>query len=177
MPPMPEQIIYEHERGATCSVQGCTTATKARGRCGRHGNKRCSHSGCATAAQADGSGLCNHHGGGHRCVTPGCTKNVTRNNRCIRHQPVPSPGCSQVPQSKGIRKQHSSRPCTMSGCTTLARSNSLCTRHGGGRWWLGYHVLFTPPSTKCACGAFWYGTPAPSMSSAHAVGTCECCAP
>ena len=105
---------YKHNRGATCSVQGCTTATKARGMCGKHGDKRCSYSGCATAAQADGSGLCNYHGGGRRCITPGCTKNVKRNNRCIRHQPVSSLSCSQIPQSKGIRKRHSNRPCAMS---------------------------------------------------------------
>ena len=111
--------------------------------CGKHGNKRCSYSGCATAAQADGSGLCNYHGGGRRCITPGCTKNVKRNNRCIRHQPVPSLGCSQVPQSKGIRKRHSNMPCTMSGCTTLARSDSLCTRHGRGR-------CVVPDCTTCA---------------------------
>ena len=131
MPPMPDQICYKHKggatcsvqgcttatkargmcskhykhnRGATCSVQGCTTATKARGMCGKHGDKRCSYSDCATAAQADGSGLCNYHGGGRRCITPGCTKNVKRNNKCIRHQPVSSLGCSQIPQSKGIRK-------------------------------------------------------------------------
>ena len=131
MQPIPEQMSYEHKRdatcsvqgcttaikargmcskhykrntGATCSVQGCTTATKARGMCGKHGNKRCSFSGCATAAQDDVSGLCNHHGGGRRCTTPGCTKNAKRNTKCIRHQPASSLGCSQIPQSKGIRK-------------------------------------------------------------------------
>ena len=133
MPPKPSQ----------CSVQGCTTAAKTRGMCGKHGNKRCSRSGCATTTQADGSGLCNRHGGGYRCVTPGCTKNVSRNNRCTRHQPVPPPGRSPVSQARGIRKRHGSMPCTTTGCTTLARSNGLCIRHGGGR-------CTVPGCTACA---------------------------
>ena len=86
----PYAFCYRHNGGSKCSVPGCTTATKARGMCGRHGNKRCSHPGCTTATQADCSGLCNRHGGGYRCVMPGCTKNVSRNNRCIRHQLVPA---------------------------------------------------------------------------------------
>ena len=84
--PRPYAFCYRHNGGAICSVPGCTTATKARGMCGRHGNKRCSHPGCTTATQADGSGLCNRHGGGYRCLMPECTKNVSRNNRCTRHQ-------------------------------------------------------------------------------------------
>ena len=153
------------KKGATCSVQGCTTAAKARGMCAKHGNKRCSRSGCATAAQADTSGLCNRHGGGHRCVTPGCAKNVTRNNRCIRHQPTSFPGCSQIPQSKGITKRHSSNPCTMSGCTTLARSNGLCTRHGGGR-------CVVPDCTTCAfrggrCKQHMMTQPPPAASPSY----------
>ena len=137
--------------------------------CAKHGSKRCSSSGCTTAAQWDGSGLCNRHGGGHRCVTPGCAKNVARNNRCIRHQPAPSSGCSQTLQSRGIAKRHNSNPCTISGCTTLARSKGLCTRHGGGRCVVPDCTTYAFRGGRCKQHAMAQPPPAASPSYLPAI--------
>ena len=159
MQPMPEQMSYEHKKhatcsvqgctttikargmcskhykrntGATCSVQGCTTATKARGMCGKHGNKRCSFSGCATAAQDDVSGLCNYHGGGRRCTTPGCSKNAKRNTKCIRHQPASSLGRTRIPHDFSTRPT----PATATLPPAMERMRALtCNpRYSGPSW-------------------------------------------
>ena len=137
----PYAFCYRHNGGAACSVHGCTTAAKARGMCGKHGNKLCSHSGCTTAIQADGSGLCNLHGGGYRCVIPGCTTNAYRNIQCRRHKLVSAqadPGPLHSCQSMTPRAvfsdtprppQHLTAPSQGPGCSPMSKSGGIRKRH------------------------------------------------
>ena len=141
--PRPYVFCYRHNGGIACAVQGCTTAAKVRGLCGRHGNKRCSHPGCTTATQAHG--LCNRHGGGYGCIIPGCTTNVYRNNRCRRHKlsptqtdPRPSnpyeAGTSQAVSSDTPRpRQRPTTPCTAPGCNSTSKARGLCGTHSSKR--------------------------------------------
>jgi len=116
---MPNSNIANGHRRIYCEIAGCNKY--ARGstmqRCKAHGGgPRCLHPGCFTSAQ-DATMRCIKHGGGPRCEhTSGCDKAAQGSTRrCVKHgggKPCLHPG----------------------GCNKFARvGTKRCVAHGGGQ--------------------------------------------
>ncbi|XP_035822734.1 uncharacterized protein [Zea mays] len=100
-----------------CMVRGCTRgAHGGTPLCiGHGGGKRCVIPGCPNAACGQGlSDRCVRHGGGRRCRFEGCAKGAQGNtDYCIRHG--------------------GGRRCKFEGCTKSAQGRTdFCIKHGGG---------------------------------------------
>ncbi|KAJ1254595.1 hypothetical protein BS78_K026900 [Paspalum vaginatum] len=100
-----------------CMVRGCTRgAHGGTPLCiGHGGGKRCIIPGCPNAACGQGhSDRCVRHGGGKRCKFEGCAKGAQGNtDYCIRHG--------------------GGRRCKFEGCTKSAQGRTdFCIKHGGG---------------------------------------------
>ena len=83
---------------------------------------------------------CKAHGGGTRCIRPGCDKSaVDGYDRCRKDGGGPrcqQEGCSASTASgyDFCYRHHGGKRCSHPNCTTTARApEDLCGRHGGGR--------------------------------------------
>eukprot|EP00729_Bicosta_minor_P006233 gene6233-biopygen7144 len=107
-------VVYDADAsaGKPCSMEGCTTKTKARGLCDTHGaNGKCVQLGCVTNALKRG-GHCRKHSKKVACAHPNCsTSLVPGKGVCVKHG------------AYGI--------CTAWGCTTNAASGKIghCMKH------------------------------------------------
>ncbi|KAF0698610.1 Aste57867_10767 [Aphanomyces stellatus] len=94
----------------------------------------CQVDGCATAAVS--KGRCVRHGGGTRCVEPGCNKRTKRFRRCFLHGGFVYcniEGCASKAKRFGRCWAHGGGSlCAESGCEKLAVKSGLCWTHGGG---------------------------------------------
>ena len=119
-------LCGKHDIKKICSINNCTTAVSARGRCCRHGGgkrKVCSVDGCTTLSVA--RGLCSKHGAQGTCGLDGCTTNATsRSTYCHKHSGGQE-ACSVV-------------GCKTTTTTTTGRHKGLCAEHGGGPCGSGY---------------------------------------
>ena len=97
--------------------------------------KQCSAQFCQNRVRS--RGLCKTHGGGKRCISPGCTTCSVGGVYCIRHGGGKKCGvrdCQNVVQSRGMCKAHGGGArCTVLGCSKSSQGRGLCTSHGGGR--------------------------------------------
>ena len=106
------------------------------GRCKAHGGgKRCLAPGCTKSDQ--GGKRCKAHGGGKRCLTPGCTKSDKGDGHCIVHgggDRCRTPGCTKSDQGSGHCIAHGGGDrCRTPGCTKSDKGDGHCIAHGGGQ--------------------------------------------
>ena len=116
-----------------CISEGCTSHTKARGLCIKHGAYgTCSTAGCSTNAQA--RGLCTKHGAKGMCSVAGCSTNVQARGLCTRHGgggKCSRRGCNRQAAARGLCFEHGAYGmCRALGCTMQATTRKrLCNTH------------------------------------------------
>ncbi|ETV85171.1 hypothetical protein H257_03007 [Aphanomyces astaci] len=97
--------------------------------------KKCSEPTCWNKIRS--RGYCKMHGGGKRCLIPGCNTCSVGGYYCIKHgggKKCSINGCSNAIQSRGVCKAHGGGArCTVAGCQKSSQGKGLCTSHGGGK--------------------------------------------
>ena len=83
---------------------------------------------------------CIEHGGGKRCVEPGCTKSaVGKTDKCVEHgggKRCVEPGCtkSAIGKTDKCVEHGGGKRCVEPGCTNGAQGKTdKCKAHGGGK--------------------------------------------
>eukprot|EP00729_Bicosta_minor_P032865 gene32865-biopygen8777 len=121
-----------------CSIEGCTTKTKARGLCGKHGAYgKCVKMGCVTNARKRG-GHCFAHKKKVACAHPNCsTPLVDGKGVCAKHGAFgicTAWGCKTNAHAgkKGHCFTHSKdKPtCSTSDCSNGVVARGICYAHG-----------------------------------------------
>ncbi|RLN06341.1 hypothetical protein BBJ28_00016031, partial [Nothophytophthora sp. Chile5] len=81
-------------------------------------------------------GCCVRHGGGSKCLTPGCTKRAKLYQRCFQHggfKTCTEPGCTKKAKRFGHCWSHGGgRICEVPECTKVSTQGGFCWAHGGG---------------------------------------------
>ena len=85
-------LCGEHGGSKKCTVPGCVKLDRGRGFCQKHGElvgvgaPTCAAPSCEKKAVSKTKRLCAEHGGGRRCVAPGCQKIAkTELATCLMH--------------------------------------------------------------------------------------------
>ncbi|RHZ12858.1 hypothetical protein DYB31_006643 [Aphanomyces astaci] len=125
-----------------CSEPTCWN--KIRSKCGKATDlhpsskkcpKKCSEPTCWNKIRS--RGYCKMHGGGKRCLIPGCNTCSVGGYYCIKHgggKKCSISGCSNAIQSRGVCKAHGGGArCTVAGGQKSSQGKGLCTSHGGGK--------------------------------------------
>eukprot|EP00729_Bicosta_minor_P004223 gene4223-biopygen8033 len=121
-----------------CSVEGCTTTSKARGLCDKHGAKgKCVQMGCVTNARKRG-GHCKKHSKKVACAHPNCsTPLIPGKGVCTKHGAFgicTAWGCITNAREgkKGLCKKHAKDKATCSApdCSNGVIARGLCSAHG-----------------------------------------------
>jgi hypothetical protein len=79
------RFFFTHGGWSLCSHASCLNFAQGGGRCIKHGYKKptCSVDGCSNQSVA--RGLCKRHGAHHSCNVINCTSHVFRQNMCRFH--------------------------------------------------------------------------------------------
>ncbi|KAL6899615.1 hypothetical protein ACP4OV_006273 [Aristida adscensionis] len=129
--------------GMACKHENCSKQAQENSvYCKLHSGvtKACMVRGCAKGAHG-GTPLCIGHGGGKRCVVPGCPNAACgqgRSDRCVRHgggKRCKFEGCAKGAQGNTdyCIRHGGGRRCKFEGCTKSAQGRTdFCIRHGGG---------------------------------------------
>eukprot|EP00729_Bicosta_minor_P005556 gene5556-biopygen16858 len=121
-------LCGKHGAHGTCTTKGCTTnARQGSKHCSKHGGRKntpCSVAGCTTPSKR--KGLCGKHGGGPgRCYAGNCTKQIVGMwMTCGKHG-----GHGECSHPSGCRL-HGGKCCSVDGCTTNAKARGVCFVHG-----------------------------------------------
>ncbi|KAI8569693.1 hypothetical protein RHMOL_Rhmol02G0297300 [Rhododendron molle] len=104
------------------------------------GDRRCQYFGCGRAARG-ASGLCISHGGGRRCLKPGCCKGAAKGGTAYCKAHGGGPRCQRLGRTKSASGRTDfciayggGQRCSQEGCGRVARCKTgLCIRHGGSK--------------------------------------------
>ena len=118
-------------------------------------HKPCQSEGCVRLAHGPLYNFCLRHGGGYRCLVPGCSKSAYSTKYCSRHGGGPRcqfpGGCGKgaISNSSFCRRHGGGRRCQFPNCTQGSRAGyDYCLAHGG----------YTPCSfAQCPCPALHGG--------------------
>jgi hypothetical protein len=136
------QYIF-HGAGMPCKHENCSKQAQENAvYCKLHSSvsKGCMVRGCMRGAHG-GTPLCIGHGGGKRCIIPGCPNAACgqgRSDRCVRHgggKRCKFDGCAKGAQGNTdyCIRHGGGRRCKHEGCTKSAQGRTdFCIRHGGG---------------------------------------------
>lgn len=128
-------MLCKHEN---CSKQAQETSIYCKLHSGV--SKGCMVRGCIRGAHG-GTPLCISHGGGKRCIIPGCPNAACgqgRSDRCVRHgggKRCKFEGCAKGAQGNTdyCIRHGGGRRCKFEGCTKSAQGRTyFCIKHGGG---------------------------------------------
>eukprot|EP00729_Bicosta_minor_P003065 gene3065-biopygen25866 len=120
-------LCRKHGASGTCTTKGCTTsAITGFKHCFKHGGRKntpCSVAGCTTPSKR--KGLCAKHGGGPgRCYAGNCTNVIVGMwMTCGKHG-----GHGECSHPSGCR--HGGKLCSVDGCTAKAKARGVCFVHG-----------------------------------------------
>ncbi|TVU30231.1 hypothetical protein EJB05_21841, partial [Eragrostis curvula] len=129
--------------GMPCKHENCNKQAQENAvYCKLHGgvSKGCMVRGCTRGAHG-GTPLCIGHGGGKRCIIPGCPNAACgqgRSDRCVRHgggKRCKFDGCVKGAQGNTdyCIRHGGGRRCKFEGCTKSAQGRTdFCIKHGGG---------------------------------------------
>ena len=124
-------LCIKHGAYGTCKTIGCSTNAQARGLCTKHGAKGiCKIAGCSTNVQA--RGLCTKHGGGGKCSHNACTKSAAARGLCFEHGAFGRcrfVGCSvRAVNRKRLCSVHAAnKACKTDGCPVTLKRRGYCT--------------------------------------------------
>ncbi|KAG2650488.1 uncharacterized protein LOC120655539 isoform X2 [Panicum virgatum] len=136
------QLVFRGA-GRLCKHESCSKQAQENSiYCKLHSgvSKGCMVRGCARGAHG-GTPLCIGHGGGKRCIIPGCPNAACgqgRSDRCIRHgggKRCKFEGCAKGAQGNTdyCIRHGGGRRCKFEGCTKSAQGRTdFCIKHGGG---------------------------------------------
>jgi hypothetical protein len=118
-------------------------------------HKPCQFEGCQKLAHGPLYNFCLRHGGGYRCLVPGCSKSAYSTKYCSRHGGGPRcqfpGGCGKgaISNSSFCRRHGGGRRCQFPNCTQGSRAGyDFCLAHGG----------YTPCAfAQCPCPALHGG--------------------
>ena len=118
-------------------------------------HKRCGVEGCVKLSHGPFYDACLKHGGGYRCLVPGCQKSAYSTKYCSRHGGGPrcqwAGGCGKgaISNSSFCRRHGGGRRCQFPNCTQGSRAGyDYCLAHGG----------YTPCTfAQCPCPALHGG--------------------
>ena len=137
--------------GAGTETAGLDDASKKR----KTTHKPCQFEGCRKLAHGPVYNFCLRHGGGYRCLVPGCSKSAYSTKYCSRHGGGPRcqfpGGCGKgaISNSSFCRRHGGGKRCMFPNCTQGSRAGyDFCLAHGG----------YTPCSfAQCPCPALHGG--------------------
>ncbi|OEL26250.1 putative WRKY transcription factor 19 [Dichanthelium oligosanthes] len=136
------QLVF-HGAGMLCKHENCCKQAQENSICCKlHSgvNKGCMVRGCTRGAHG-GTSLCIGHGGGKRCVIPGCPNAACgqgRSDCCVRHgggKRCKFEGCAKGAQGNTdyCIRHGGGRRCKFEACTKSAQGRTdFCIKHGGG---------------------------------------------
>ncbi|RLN07617.1 uncharacterized protein C2845_PM11G03380 [Panicum miliaceum] len=136
------QLVFRGA-GRLCKQESCSKQAQENSiYCKLHSgvSKGCMVQGCARGAHG-GTPLCIGHGGGKRCIIPGCPNAACgqgHSDRCVRHgggKRCKFEGCAKGAQGNTdyCIRHGGGRRCKFEGCTKSAQGRTdFCIKHGGG---------------------------------------------